>query len=565
MTGPREVSRSEGWSVARTSGGVLVRALVCMVVAGVLGAPLALSWALTHTEVVSQIGTSPTTFSLSTGGISEVRLGIAGTVFVPESQGAVGIVATVIGPGDPGAGDGDLANYVRPEMVELYAGLFHHPEQAVDEVVRLVEQEFRHQLLVAESAVAGVGGALLFVLSYLLPWPRGLSGRRTALRLGSAALLLVTASGALAWVQVQARTTGSGATSGTYELPVFDGTLAEGSTTDSPVLRAVLGGAIAKAQVLVERQEAAVAAYRDLASANLVDQAEAMEGPREGELAVLMQSDMHCNLAMIDLQAQVVSQLREQHGADALSLLAVTGDLTTNGTAAEGSCIRDEAAIARDVPVTAITGNHESAVSVQQMVQAGMSVLDGATEEINGVRVLGDGDPSRTELFGGSSLRGQETQHGQGRRLHDVAADGGAPDLVLVHEGYAAAAFLGVEDMRDFFESPTSLVEPVEDEVDDVPAAAVLYGHWHRSVQPRVAWNSDGTWTFVMELDTSGGTVATSTLGNFSTPWSPPRQPASFPVLFLDTETRLVTGYQLYRFDIDATVAVQARVDVGAP
>ncbi len=105
MTGPRESSRSEGWSVARTSGGVLVRALVCLVVAGVLGAPLALSWALTHTEVVSPIGTSPTTFSLSTGGISEVRRGIAGTVFVPESRGAVGIVATVIGPGDPGAGD----------------------------------------------------------------------------------------------------------------------------------------------------------------------------------------------------------------------------------------------------------------------------------------------------------------------------------------------------------------------------------------------------------------------------------------------------------------------------
>ena len=55
--------------------------------------------------------------------------------------------------------------------------------------------------------------------------------------------------------------------------------------------------------MLVARQEAAVEAYRELAQESLADQAAAMEGPRDGELAVLMQSDMHCNLAMIGLQS----------------------------------------------------------------------------------------------------------------------------------------------------------------------------------------------------------------------------------------------------------------------
>jgi hypothetical protein len=91
----------------------------------------------------------------------------------------------------------------------------------------------------------------------------------------------------------------------------------------------------------------------------------------------------------------------------------------------------------------------------------------------------------------------------------------------------------------------------------------VLYGHWHRSVEPRVVWNSDGSWTLVMELDTSGGAVASPTIGHFSTPWTPPQQEASFPVLFLDRDTGLVTGYQLYSFATDGTVTVHPRVEVG--
>ncbi|WP_193611730.1 metallophosphoesterase family protein [Nocardioides lijunqiniae] len=548
----------------RTTGRHALRLLVAMVLAGVLGSPLALSWALTHTQVEAQIGTSPTTFSLSTEGHSEVRLGIAGTVYVPESNGAVGLVATVNGPGDPGAGDGDIADYARPEMLQLYAGLFHDPAAAVQEYVDLVQREFYHQLLLAELVVAVGGGAVGLALLLLLRGRRETAdgGPRRAVA-GGLVVLLTTSL--LAWAQVQTSDTASDASDGAYALPIFDGTLAEGSSTNSPVLRAVLGGAVSKAQVLVRRQEEGVRAYEAKAAALLDDQQDDMEGPREGEVAVLMQSDMHCSTAMIRLQSQVVQLVREQHGDDALSLLAVAGDLTTNGTAAEGTCIRKEAAIADGMPIAAITGNHESGQSADQMADAGMTVLDGESEELGGVRVLGDGDPSRTELFGGSALRGDENQQDQGTRLFDEAESGDRPDLVMMHEGYAVAAFLDVDDMRDFLDTPGSLTEPTDDGVRDLPAGAVFYGHWHRSVEPRVVWNSDGTWTFVMELGTSGGALASSTINNFSTPWSSPLQQASFPVVFLDEETRLVTGYQLYRFEPDGTAVVEPRVDVGAP
>ncbi len=546
------------------------RLLICVVAAGVLGLPLSFAWAVTHTEVTEKIGTSPTTFTLSTQGHSEVRLGIAGTVYLPESRGPLGVVATVDGPGDPGAGDGDLANYVRPEMLELYAGLFHDPEDAVAQYVDLVEAELKHQLLVSGVVVALVGGVGLLVLLELLPVRLQRDRRRDTVRVGLAALLVLGMTTGLATVQLQGSTGGRGPTSGTYELTALDDTLADGATTDSPVVRALLGGALAKTRVLVERQEAAERDYRAAAEAGLDEQADLMAGPEDGELSVMMQSDMHCNTTMIRLQRRVFSMLDD--AGDAPSLLAISGDLTTNGTAAEGTCIADERAIAGDAPVAAIGGNHESAGSEEQMADAGMEVLDGSVEEVGGVRVLGDNDPSRTELFGTTALRGDEGQEGQGQRLREVASDADSderPDLVLVHEAYAAQAFLEIESVADLLESPeTSLTEPPDDVeadgVGDVPAGALFYGHWHRQVPPRVLWNSDGTWTLLMELDTTGGAVDTPTINNFSTPWSRPQQEASFPVVFLDEDSRLVTGYQLYRFGTDGTVTVEPRVDVGA-
>ncbi len=569
---PGQPPESTGEPVRRwpTVRGVALRALVCFVLAAVLGAPIAFAWAVTHTEVHETIGTSPTTFTLSTRGSSELRLGIAGTIYLPQSLGPVGLVATVEGPGDPGAGDGDLANYVSPEMLRLYTGLFHDPQAAVDQYVALVKDELRDQVLLSELVVTISGGALLLGFSYLMPWRAGTT--RPRVRVAGAVVLVLVVSSSLAVLQLQTYVGGRGPTAGPYPLPVLDDSPAAGATTNSPVIRALSGGALAKSKQLVARQTAREKKYREKAATDLASQAGLMEGPRDGETAVIMQSDMHCNTTMIRLQQQVVSLLAEQHGDGVPALMAITGDLTTNGTGAEGVCITDEAEIAGGAPIAAVSGNHESEVSITQMQDAGMTVLDGSTEEVGGVRVLGDEDPNRSELFGATRQRGEETQQGMGERLRQVAEEADPadrPDLVLVHEAYAAEAFLGIDSVNTFLKAgealPSSPTEPTDDAIDDIPASAVFYGHWHRSIPPRVVWNSDGTWTLVMELDTSGGAIDAPTINNFSTPWSRPQQEASFPVIFLDQESRMVTGYQLYRFDTDGTSTVEPRVDVGPP
>ncbi|MBS46092.1 MAG: hypothetical protein CMH83_23520 [Nocardioides sp.] len=542
-----------------------------MLVAAVVALPLALAWGLLRTEVEATVGTAPVTLTPTVSGTSELRLGLAGTIYVPQARGPLGLSVAVDGPGDPGAGSGDLADYVSPAMLRLYTGLFRDPAAAVDGYVDLVTAELRRQVVTAEVVLALVGGTGAWLLGGLLPRRREVT-RRGLRTVGAVGLALVTTTG-LAVVAVRGEATTAG--SGTYPLTALRGTALDGSTTDSPIVRAIAGGALRKSQALLARQEERAAQFRADAIASVEAQTDLMDGPREGETAVLVQSDMHCNTTMIAFQRRVVELLREQHGGDVPALMAVTGDLTTNGTAAERTCIDAEAGIAGDAPVVAVTGNHESGTSEDQMRDAGMTVLDGDTATVGGVRVLGDGDPARSELFGDTRLRGTETQAEVGARLRGVAEDAGddRPSLLLVHEAYAAAGFLDVDDVRpvlaDAYDLETSGgrlepdADPDADGVPDVPAGVVLYGHWHRDVPPRLLTNSDGTWSLLMELDTSGGAIDEPTISSFSVPWGQPQQSASFPVLFLDDESGLVTGYQRYTVDTDATVTVSSRVEVG--
>ena len=137
---------------------VAVRLAVGVVLAAVVAAPVAAAWAVTQTRVEATVGITPVTFALQPARHSEVRLGIPGTVYVPVSRGPFGVVATVDGPGEPETGDGDLASYVSPDMLELYTGLFHDPGPAVATYVDLLLGAVLHEFLLAELVLALVGG-----------------------------------------------------------------------------------------------------------------------------------------------------------------------------------------------------------------------------------------------------------------------------------------------------------------------------------------------------------------------------------------------------------------------
>jgi hypothetical protein len=541
--------------------------LACVLAAALVSLPLALERGLERTRIHADVGLVPATLTLTGTSDSRLRLGILGSIRVPASKGPLGLSVTADGaPRTPDESAG-ISSYFSPAMLKVYGGLFHDPEAAIRGYVTQLEHDFRDRTLAAWALYTTVGTLLLLLgLAIMDPALRmWLHRHRTrALAAGTAAgLVLSTAVAALEFREWAG--SGDHGEDFDYALPALDGTRAEGAVTDSPVLRLAIQDAIPKVQQLVDRQQARTDGFVASATSQLEAARDAMTGPREGEVAVMMQSDMHCNSAMIALQRRVVELLDQQYGAGTVSLLAISGDLTTNGTAAEGGCIEDEAAIAGDAPVVAVAGNHESEVSVRQMAGAGMKVLDGSTAELSGTTVLGAGDPERTEMFGATRLRGEATQQSTGEALYETALED-RPEITLVHEGYAAAAFIGdVPDMPAFLDARGSDTAWWDDGVRDLPTGSLFYGHWHREVLPRVVWNSDGTWTLVMELNTSGGAIDAPTLNHFSTPWSKPQQRASFAVVFKNSDSGLVTGYQRYAFATDGTVTVQPRVEIGTP
>lgn len=543
------------------------RVLSCVLVAAVASLPLALETGLERTRIEADVGLVPATLSLTGTSHSRLRLGILGNIRVPASRGPIGLSVTADGAPRTPDPDTGIASYFSPQMLKVYGGLFHDPEAAIQGYVAQLERDFRDRVLVAELMYTAAGSILLLIgLGVMDPVRRRrLRRHRTkAVAIGAVAGLALSAglAGLEFWQWSGSEGRGEAMV---YPLPSLDGTRAEGAVTDSPVLRLAIEQAAPKVQLLIDRQASRTDDFVDSVAGQLDSAQEAMTGPRDGELAVLMQSDMHCNAAMISIQRRVVELLNQRFGSDTVSLLAITGDLTTNGTAAEGGCIEDEAAIAGEAPVVAVTGNHESEVSAEQMEDAGMQVLTGSGEEVAGVHVLGAGDPERTEMFGATRPRGEATQTSVGHDLYATATSD-RPGLVLVHEAYAAAAFIGdVADMRGFLDERGSDRTWWDDGVRDLPARAVFYGHWHREVLPRVVWNSDGSWTLVMELNTSGGAIDSPTLNHFSTPWSKPQQRASFVLVFIDQETGLVTGYQRYSFGTDGTATVQPRIEIGSP
>ncbi len=256
---------------------LLVRLLDCVLVAAVVAAPLAVAWAVTRTSVHETVGITPTTFSFTTEGQSELRLGIAGTVYLPVARGPLGVVARVDGPGDPEAGNGDLASYVTPQMLQLYSGLFHDPglghrrRTSTGSPTELVRELVR-----AELVLAALGGVGLFVVVSLRPRDPTVDRRRWRPRLvGAVAVAVVATSTVGCRGRPRHPTRYDGRGRRLRARRSLDGTAAAGSHHQQPgAARCCSAARCRKVAALVDAQEAGVRAYEAaVAEQGLRDQA----------------------------------------------------------------------------------------------------------------------------------------------------------------------------------------------------------------------------------------------------------------------------------------------------
>jgi len=165
--------------------------------------------------------------------------------------------------------------------------------------------------------------------------------------------------------------------------------------------------------------------------------AQVFSDPEAEYATFLMIADLHCNVGM----APVIATAAELSEADAI---LNAGDTVMSGTEVESFCVNafaDALPPTSDLPVIVADGNHDSVLTGEQERNRGWTVLDGDVVEVAGVRVLGDTDPTLTEIGTGTRPERDETVLQMGERLRDQACElqdeGDPADILLIHSPHA--------------------------------------------------------------------------------------------------------------------------------
>lgn len=512
------------------------------------------------------LGTVPVEVTMVRNGYSVVDAGILGAVYW-ERTGPFGLGAHLRVTGPPNAG-GTLASYVDPDFLKVNTATVDDPAAVGRAYAAELGNRFARGLAERAVVLGAVGGVALALI--LRPRLRAADRRRRVLVVGGVGLgLLVTSTGVAA-----------------AQYAVWPG------SEEPPRLYALPGRAsvaFSSAQALevaeqvqpfveknVERLRDRADDYEADASASLravLPVAAARLAPREGERIVIAEADPQGSLVGTRVREELYSELLELLGRDAFVARTIAGDISSNGTVGERAFVEGEAQASGDVPTLAVKGDHDSDRTVDQLTDAGAEVLAGSVSEVDGLRFAGAADPEFKSLFGGRVTNPSGVPPEQrGEELRAAVDDelDGPTDTVraVVHQNESMEAYLGLDSLSTLRATKGHETQPWDDGIPDAPAGSLTFGHWHREAGPYVVWNTDTdevTWTVVDQLGTSGGVEESPTINRFSTPYSPPLKPMSLRLHYTDPETGLVHGAVLLSFDVDGTLTVGERVELGLP
>lgn len=551
-------------------------ALAWLLAAAVISAPIAVEQALERVTFSDRLGTVPVEVALCSNGYSSLDTGILGTVFW-ERTGPFGLGACLRVTEPPEAG-GTLASYADAEFIRTNAQLISEPEQIARAYGHRVSAEFRDAFVRIELLLVAL--ILAVALTFrprrwstdpdAMPWwnrtlDRHLQRFPRARRIVVPLALALTATAATTFFAWNAYDTWTeqDQVGTTYPLAAVPGL--SFSSPQTLEIAAQVQPFITKNQERLQQRSAqfrtqAVSTFSE-ALASRTDLA-----PRTGEKVLLAEADPQGSEVATRARTALYPELLAVLGPDAVALRTISGDITSNGAIAEDGFVEAEADALSAVPVVAISGDHDSVDTVEQLRAHGFVVPDLRVEEVGGFRVAGANDPEFKTLFGGSVTNPSgvsETQIGERLRT-TVEAD--EASVVLLHQPEAAAAYLGIGTLEKLGNPPASLTVPYDDGIPDVPPGVVNVGHLHAYDGPRIIWNTDTddtTWTLVDQLGTSGGVENQPTFNRFSTPFSVPLKPVGIRLQYLDAETGLVRGFATIVVDTAGNASVSERVDVG--
>ncbi|MEJ7771132.1 MAG: hypothetical protein WKF51_04475 [Geodermatophilaceae bacterium] len=256
--------------------------------------------------------------------------------------------------------------------------------------------------------------------------------------------------------------------------------------------------------------------YQQLRTATATAMTEtAADDSARGLSAFVFESDLHCNLGM----ARVISEVAIQSRA---AFVLSGGDITMSGTQLEALCTDVYTSRLGATPLVLALGNHDSGQTGSDLEARGATVLRGQAVELDGLTVLGDSDPRRSQIGSPTTLRGDETAAEFSARIAELACDI-APDLLVVHDPALAASA-----------------------VEDQCAPLVLSGHRHSEAGPTVTGD-----TVSYAVDNSGGT------GENTPAYGPLATDTAISLFYYDPETGKVDGFRTVQFARDGSVTVE--------
>jgi Icc-related predicted phosphoesterase len=598
-----------------------------MATAAIVLGPQSIEEGISEASVQAPIGQFPATFRYTGNGESSLRTGWTGNAFFDINKFGVGMTAQIDGTGIK-SGDSSLATIVdtfaSPGALRTYSGLFNDPKAAAfsyekllrkDAIAIAKEEEFSENTArlglelfgawqfwrlrrrrkpnevpeltkVAAHLTAStqrfasntlVGGTVGFTTNALLAtettmqksseWWAGKANKRQKLAAVLAGLITATAvSGVVAHDNLKTYGKEAPVAEAHYTINSLSDTPYSDTYVDSPILQRLADDSLDLAQRFKTRAKEASDAYLTTATEQLEAQQMLMAEPGEDEIAFMMQSDMHSNEVMIEMQKRYIALYNERYAQSddepAIALVFSAGD-NTNGTGSEEKYIKANANSTDGAPFVTVVGNHDMPPTIEQMKDNGMEIVDGEVKEVAGITILGMSDPRRTQFLGPTTTEGDVTEQQVGEAARAIA-DENKPVLVGLHEPDAAAAFAGVSDPHIFNDNSHSYTVWREDGIPDVPASMVTHGHEHDVTPFNVAFNSDGTWTPLVEQASAGGALENPTLGNFSLFNEPPKKLASTMTVFVNKTSKLITGIQVCLYYPDGTVDLQPRINIGS-
>ena len=553
-----EVSRDRVVDGLRLVGHYLAASLIV----GLVALPVAVEQAVEDVSFADALGTLPVEMSLCHQGRSTLETGVLGDLHWDRTGAyGLGVKARVTAP--PQAG-GTLASYVDPRFVQANLEFLDDPDAAI----ATYANEFRSRIVTDAAVTMGVFGLVGGLVVVVLLRRRGRDGETRKHRRAVLAVLVVgalTASTGAAVVLFDQWTCNEEAEPGLAFPGVPELRFSSPQTLE--LARQIRPFIEKNTERIEQRTEEFVAAASTSFRKALGLSGEALR-PREGEVVVIAEADPQGSLVGTAVRTDLVEQLREALGPEVVALRTISGDITSNGTVAENGFVAKEAEVGGELPTVAVSGDHDSEVTEEQMTRHGMVVPDLDVEEVGGLRVAGANDVERKALFG--TLVSNEsgvTEEELGAQLREATQSDEAR-IVLLHQPDAVAGYLGVPDIAAVRALDGSLTEPYDDGIADVPPGTVNIGHLHDLDGPWVLWNTDGeevTWTVVDQLGTSGGVEEQPTFNRFSTPVSIPLKPLSMRLQDFDEETGLQTGFATAICDTEGRCELSERTDVGLP